>query len=125
MPTALPDDIVNELKDDFSRGFEDFRGGAGMAIGGLVLSKNTREGKFVIQCFSSCYFSQNITRAEAEERIGTAKKELAHLFSLFPELERETLGLSPAFYFCWDTGKAAVVCATEEDGRFTYHDEQT
>ncbi|PYJ21987.1 MAG: hypothetical protein DME92_04915 [Verrucomicrobia bacterium] len=62
------------------------------------------------------------TRTEAEERIATAKEELAHLLSLFPELQREILGLRLAFYFCYDTGKAGVVCATEEDGRFTYHD---
>ena len=122
MPSTLPEDIQSELKRDFARGFESFRQGAAMATGPLVLSKNTREGKFVIQCFSSCYFSENITRTEAEERIATAKEELAYLLSLFPELQREILGLRPAFYFCYDTGKAGVVWATEEDGRFTYND---
>jgi len=91
-----------------------------MPIGGLVLSKDRRETKFVVQCFSSSYFPQNITRVEAEERIAAAKEEVAVLFSLFPDLQTETRGLRPAFYFCHDGGKAGVCVARDEDGQFTY-----
>jgi hypothetical protein len=73
-----------------------------------------------LRSFSSSYFPQNITRAEAEERIATAKVELAELFSLFPELQTETSGLRPAFYFCYDDGKTAGCVARNEDGQFTY-----
>jgi hypothetical protein len=120
MSSTLPEDTQSELKRDFARGVDGFRAGAAMAIGGLVLSKDTREAKFVVQCFSSSYFSQNITRAEAEERIATAKEEVAELFLLFPELQTETRGLRPAFYFCYDDSKAAVCTARDEDGQFTY-----
>jgi hypothetical protein len=120
MSSTLPENTQSELKRDFARGVDGFRDGAAMPIGGLVLSKDTREAKFVIQCFSCSYFPQNITRAEAEERIATAKDEVAELFSLFPDLQTETRGLRLAFYFCHDDGKAAVCVARDEHGEFTY-----
>ena len=120
MSSTLPRDTQSELKRDFARGFDGFRGGAARPIGGLVLSKDMRAANCVVQCFSSSYFPQNITRAEAEERIATAKVELAELFSLLPELQTETSGLRPAFYFCYDDGKTAGCVARDKDGQFTY-----
>jgi hypothetical protein len=121
MPSTLPEDIQAELKRDFARGISGFRGGASMPIGGLVLCKDTRISRFVVHCYSSKYFRENITRSEAQERIETAKEEVAHLFRLFPELEAEVHSLPLVFHFCHDYGKGAVSVATEEDGQFVYH----
>lgn len=125
MPSALPEDIQTELKRDFVRGIDSFRGGGSMPIGGLVLYKNLRDRRFEVQCYSSKYFAQNITRVEAEERIATAKEELAQLFRLFPELEAEVSGLDLGFYFCHDPGKSVACFATELNGLFTYYPQET
>jgi len=116
----LPEDIETELKKDFARGIESFRQGGSMRIGGLVLLKDVTTRKFTVNCYSSKYFLENTTQAEAKERITTAKEEIAGLLTLFPELHSEIRGYSSAYYFCYDTGKAGVVMATEEDGQFEY-----
>lgn len=89
-----------------------------MAIGGLGLYRDTCEHRFIIYCYSSCYYAENITQKEAEERIATAKEELATLVRLFPELRDQMHGLDLAFYFCYKTGKAGVLAAKEEHGQF-------
>ena len=91
-----------------------------MPIGGLVLYRDTREHQFVVHCYSSCYYAENITRKEAEERIATAKEELKTLSQLFPELRDQMQGLDLAFHFCYDTGKGGVLAAKEEHGHFQY-----
>jgi hypothetical protein len=121
MSSTLPEDIEADLKREFARGVASFRGGASMPLGGLVLSKDTQVGRLIVYCYSSKHFRQNITQAEAEERIATAKEEIVHLFALFPELEAEVRGLPPVYHFCYDYGQGAVSVATEEDGRFVYH----
>jgi hypothetical protein len=121
MPPALPEDTQAELKRDFARSFERFRGGGAIPIGGLVLSKGPLKPKFIVQCFSSKSSLENIARSEAQERIATAKEELAHLLSLFPLLREEIRALDVAFYFCYDDGKNAVCAAKEEDNQFVYH----
>ena len=121
MSSTLPENIEAELRHEFARGAADFRGGASIPIGSLVLSKDTRIGRFVVYCYSSKHFRQNITQAEAEERIAIAKEEVVQLFALFPELEAEVRSLQPVFHFCYDYGKGAVSVATEEDGQFVYY----
>lgn len=91
-----------------------------MPIGGLGLYRDYREHRFIIYCYSSCYYAENITQHEAEERIATAKEELRTLVRLFPELHEQMHGLDVAFYFCYDTGKGGVLAAKEEHGRFEY-----
>jgi hypothetical protein len=95
MSSTLPRDTQSELKRDFARGFDGFRGGTARPIGGLVLSKDMRAANCVVQCFSSSYFPQNITRAEAEERIATAKVELAEQFSLLPRAANRDQRFTP------------------------------
>jgi hypothetical protein len=58
----MPEDIEAELVRAFADGFAGFRGGATMPIGGLVLSKDTPVGRFVVYCYSDKYFQQNITQ---------------------------------------------------------------
>jgi hypothetical protein len=125
MRSTLPEHTQNELRREFSAGFESFREGAAMGIGGLVLCKDPRKQKVIVYCYSSKYFPQNITRVEAQERIATAKEELAHLLSLFPALREEIGSLEIAFYFCHDDGKTAVCVAKEQDGQFVYDGPQT
>ena len=91
-----------------------------MPIGGLGLYRDTRDHRFIVFCYSSSYYAENITRKEAEERIATAKEELNTLLRLFPELHDEMQGLDTAFHFCYDTGKGGVLVAKEEHGQFQY-----
>ena len=120
MPSGLPSDIETDLRQDYARGIDTLRRGGTMAIGTLGLCKNTREGRFFVYCYSSKYYIQNVTREEALERIATAKEEVAILLRLFPDLGAEMQGLELAFYFCFDTGKAATLIATEKQRCFEY-----
>src|SRR5438128_2498693 len=114
MSATLPEDIEADLRRDFARGIEHLRDGRSMRIGGLVLYKDAIARSFIVYCYSSKYYSDNITRAEAQERIATAKEELAILLRLFPELHLQTQGYELAFWFCHDDGKDAVCVAKEE-----------
>ena len=120
MSSPLSPDTEAELRQEFSRGIDSLRAGKTMPIGGLVLYRDIRERRFIFHCYSSCYYAENITRKEAEERISTAKEELATLVRLFPELHEQMLGLELAFHFCYDTGTGGVLAAKEEHGRFQY-----
>ncbi len=91
-----------------------------MAIGGLDLYANSQEKRFVVYCYSSCFYIQNITRKEAEERIATAKEELNILMQLFTELHDQAQGMNLTFEFLYDDGRDAVLVAKEDHGRFEY-----
>ena len=120
MPPELPADIEAELRRGFTLGIDALRDGGTMPIGGLGLCRSIRENRFSIYCYSSCYYAENITQKEAEERIATAKEELNTLMRLFPELRDQMRGLNLAFYFCYDAGNAGVLAAKEEHGQFVY-----
>jgi hypothetical protein len=115
-----PEDVKAKLKHNFARNIEGFRQGDPMPIGGLVLQKDTNTRKLTVLCYSSRQFIENITQAEAQERIATAKEEVADLLSLFPELRSEIKDYSLVYHFCYDSGKAGVVMATEENNHFEY-----
>jgi hypothetical protein len=120
MSSLLSPDTEAELKREFGRGIDDLRGGRAMPIGGLVLYRDTRERLFIVHCYSSCDYAENITRKEAEECIATAKEELNTLVRLFPELCEHMNGLDLAFHFCYGTSKGGVLAAKEEHGHFEY-----
>lgn len=120
MSNSLPPETEAQLRRQFARGINAFRDGGSLAIGGLLLHCDKTEQRFTINCFSSCYYFENITRAEAEERIATAKEELSILQMLFPELRGYIENLDLVFNFCYDTGKAGILVAKEEDGRFHF-----
>jgi hypothetical protein len=120
MPSTLPKDIEADLRRDYASGIGALRGGGTMPIGTLGLHKDTRTRRFVVYCYSAKYYLANVTRDEAEERIATAKEEIEILLGLFPELRAEMQDLDLVFHFCYDTGKGAVLIATEERGHFEY-----
>ena len=120
MAPELPAETEAELRREFLLGIDALRDGRAMPIGGLVLFRATREHRFIIHCYSSCYYGENVTQKEAEERIATAKEELSTLTRVFPELSDQMRGLDLAFYFCHDEDKASMLVAKEEHGQFLY-----
>jgi hypothetical protein len=120
MPPELPADTEAELRREFLLGIDALRDGRTMTIGGLCLYRDTREHRFIVHCYSSCYYAENVTQSEAEERIATAKTELNTLLRMFPELRDQLHGLDLAFHFCYDADKSAFLVAKEEHGQFQY-----
>jgi hypothetical protein len=92
--------------------------GHALRLGGLVLRKE-KTGRVIVGCYSRWTSHENLSDAEAKERIGVAKMELSALADAFPQLKREIDNVGVEYEFCLDTGKAAVLVAAERDGLFS------
>ena len=95
-----------------------------MSIGGLLLTRDIREHRFIVSCFTRKIYVEHLTRLDAEERIATAKEELETLVRLFPELRDQMRDLDLSFWFCHDYGWGAMIIAKDEDGQFQYFEHE-
>jgi len=114
--SAIPPDLVRSSRQEVEHRWPDFVAGLPLFFGDLNIRKS-KDGRIVAGCYSSYSRRENLTEAEARERISVAREEVAALAAAFPELKKE-FDRGVDFEFCYDYGTAAVVVAEERSGIF-------
>ncbi len=115
MSDSLPPDLRGDFRRQIDLHWENFLAGRSLPLGNLTFRKEA--DRVIVQCFSDKYFIENVSSEEGHERINTAKEELRILSDEFPELQIDLDSVD--YEFCFDTGKSAVLIASEQSGVFT------